>query len=55
MFISNCVSTFCLVEGDSWKYMVRQGGVIEKSPSHISKKKTEPNGVSELLKPILIL
>lgn len=39
MFISNCMSTFCMVEGDSWKYMVRQGGVVEKSPSYISKKK----------------
>lgn len=27
-----------MVEGDSWKYIVRQGGVIEKSPLCISKK-----------------
>ena len=35
--------------------MVRQGGVVEKSPTYISKKKTKPNGVSELLKSILIM
>lgn len=39
MFTGNCMSTFCMVEGDSWKYMVRQGGVIKKSPSHVRKTK----------------
>ena len=39
-----------MLKGDTWKYMVRQGGVIEKSPSHVSKEKTKSNGVSEFLK-----
>lgn len=38
MFTSHCLSTFCMVKDDSWKYMVRQGGVIEKSPSRVSTK-----------------
>lgn len=39
MFTVNCMSTFHMVEGDSWKSVVRQGGVIEKCSSQISKKK----------------
>lgn len=33
------MSTFCMMEGDSWKYIARQDGVIEKFPFYISKKK----------------
>lgn len=43
---------FCMVQGDSWKYIDRG---IEKFPFYISKKITKPNRVCELLKPILIM
>lgn len=54
MFTSYCLSTFCMLRDDSWKYMVRQGGVIEKSPSHVSKERTKSNGVSEFLKLLIM-
>lgn len=39
MFISNCNEYILYGGGWFMEIMVRQGGVVEKSPSYISKKK----------------